>query len=81
MIARFLNFLDRDMILREARKMGEIRHENAKIMIFPDYSREVQKQRQTFDSVKAKLREHKIQYMLLFLAKLKVLYMGKSHFF
>ncbi|XP_078533946.1 uncharacterized protein LOC144820215 [Lissotriton helveticus] len=79
-IARFLNFADRDVILREARKLGEIRVENSQIMIFPDYSQEVQKMRRSFDAVKAKLRDLKIQYMLLFPAKLKVIYKEKTYF-
>lgn len=50
-------------------------------MAFPDYSREVQKQRKTIDSVKDKLRQMHITYMLLFPAKLKVIYRDKALFF
>ena len=39
-IAKFLNFKDRDAILREAGVMGKIRYENTKIMAFQDYSSE-----------------------------------------
>ncbi|KAJ1186709.1 hypothetical protein NDU88_003490 [Pleurodeles waltl] len=48
---------------------------------FPDYTREVQLQRQSFMGVKRKLKELGYTYMLLFQAKLKVLHAGHSHFF
>lgn len=44
-IFRLLNFRDRDLVLREARKLEELRYENVKIMMFPDYSMETQRQR------------------------------------
>lgn len=45
LIAHFLNFQDRDLILCELRKKGEIKYENTQVMVFPDYSSDVQKQR------------------------------------
>ena len=81
MIARLLNFADRDMILREARKAGSLRWESAAVMIFPDYTFQVQQQRRSFLGAKRKLRDLHIQYMLLFPARLNVIYNEKSHFF
>ena len=80
-IARILNFRDRDAILRAARKAQELRFQNSKIMIFPDYSRAVQSRRRSFEEVKQKLRTMNIQYMLLFPARLKVIHHSKTLFF
>lgn len=81
LIARFLNFQDRDLILRELRKKGEIKYENTRVMVFPDYSRDVQKLRRTFDPIKVKLCALGIRYMLLFPVKLKVIFQDTTHFF
>ena len=50
-------------------------------MIFPDYSRAVQSRRRSFEEVKQKLRTMNLQYMLLFPARLKVIYHSKTLFF
>lgn len=80
-IFRLLNFRDRDLVLREARKLEELRYENVKIMLFPDYSMETQRQRRTFDHVKAQLRVKGLKYNMLFPAKLKVVDGESSKFF
>ena len=80
-IARVLNYKDRDTVLRKARELGTIHYENQKIMLFPDYTPQVQKARKTFEAVKIKLRAMGLQYMLMFPAKLKVIHEGKTHFF
>lgn len=59
-------------MLREAQKLDELCHENAKIMIFPDYSVETQHLRRTFDQVKAHLRTKGLKYSMLFPARLRV---------
>lgn len=67
-IFRLLNFRDRDLVLREARKLGELRHENVRIMLFPvsNSSVETQRLRRTFDHVKAQLRTKGIKYNMMF---------------
>lgn len=55
-ILRLLNFQDRDEILHASRSVGDLRHQNNKLMIFPDYSIETQKLRKSLDHVKAALR-------------------------
>ena len=50
-------------------------------MIFPDYSRAVQQRQRSFKEVKQKLRAMNLQYMLLFPARLKVIYQSKTLFF
>lgn len=71
-ILKLLNFRDRDLVLREARKIEILRHEGAKLMIFPDYSVDTQKMRRSFDQVKLDLRNRKIKYSMLFPAQLRV---------
>lgn len=44
-LVRFLNYQDRNMILAESRKHQELRFENTRVMLFPDFSAETQKKR------------------------------------
>lgn len=66
---------------REARKLEELRYENVKMMLFPDYSMETQRQRRNFDHVKAQLRTKGLKYNMLFPARLKVVDGESSKFF
>lgn len=54
---------------------GELPYHNVKLLMFPDYTMETQRQRHNFD--KAALRTKDISYSILFLAKLWVID-GKS---
>lgn len=60
-ILRLLNFRDRDEVLRASRNVGDLRFQNTKLMIFPDYSVETQKLRKSFDQVKAALQSRSIR--------------------
>lgn len=71
-IFRMLNYQDRDLVLQEARKVAELRFDNARLMIFRDYSVETQRLRRTLDHVKAQLHSKSIKYIMLFLAHLRV---------
>lgn len=42
---RLLNYKDRDAVLSKARTTENLRVDNAKISLFPDFSAEVQRQR------------------------------------
>ena len=81
MIAKILNYKDRDLILRRAREARDVYFESTRIMIFPDYTTAVQKQRKSYNQVKTKLRSMNLRYMLLYSAKLKVLHADQSFFF
>lgn len=72
LIFQMLNFSDRDEILRAARRAGEMKYQNVKLLFFPDYSLETQKLRRSFDQVKVELRARNIKYSILFPAKLRV---------
>lgn len=57
------------MVLGAARVQGELKFENTKLLIFPDYSVKTQHQRKSFDHVRAMLRQKGIKYSMLFPAK------------
>ncbi|XP_068127183.1 uncharacterized protein [Hyperolius riggenbachi] len=80
-ILKLLNFRDRDEILKAARKEGDIYFQSSRLMIFPDYTNETQKQRRSFQQVKEKLRELQLPYSMLFPARLRVQDGDKLHFF
>lgn len=44
------------ILLRAARVAGDIQYHNVRLMMFPDYTIETQRQRRSFDAVKAALR-------------------------
>ncbi|KAJ1116764.1 hypothetical protein NDU88_004970 [Pleurodeles waltl] len=75
------NFKDRDLVLREARSRGDLLCNGTKVLLFPDYTLEVQQQRRSFMEVKQKVRSMDIQYHLLFPARLRVIYNNKTYFF
>lgn len=76
-----LNFRNRDKVLRASRLLGELCFQNAKLMIFPDYSVETQRLRKLFDQVKGALRARNIKYSMPFPARLRVQDGETSRFF
>ena len=81
MIARFLNYRDRDLILQIFRTKGPFTHENNKISAYPDFTSEVQRHRASFLKVKSQLRSLNIQYALIYPAKLRVVDGDSTRFF
>lgn len=81
LIARILDYRDRDTLLRAARERAPIVFENKTISLYPDFTLAVQKSRATFLEVKRKLRLHNLKYALLFPARLKVIHNQKALFF
>lgn len=61
------------MALREARKVGDLRLDNAKLMLFPDYSIDTQRLKRTLDHVKAQLHIKGMKYSMMFPAGLRVI--------
>ena len=80
-LAKFLNFQDKDKILRVAREKETLTYEGKTILIFPDYSKETMARRRRFDDVKSHLRKKRMEYSLLFPARLRVVENGKEVFF
>uniref|UniRef100_A0A803K8T1 L1 transposable element RRM domain-containing protein n=1 Tax=Xenopus tropicalis TaxID=8364 RepID=A0A803K8T1_XENTR len=81
LIARLLNYRDRDTALSEARKAGELIYENQRISIYPDFSTEVRKQRAKYTEAKRQLKMKQIPYAMLFPARLRITVSGRAHFF
>ncbi|KAJ1208294.1 hypothetical protein NDU88_003680 [Pleurodeles waltl] len=80
-IARILNYGDRDVALQVARELDPIIIDNARISLYPDYTLAVQKRRASFQIIKQRLRKMEIKYALLFPAKLCITHNQKMHFF
>ncbi len=81
MIMKFLNFNDKIRVMQAARKKGKIMYENHHVMFFQDISTELHKKRKRFDDVKQHLRDLKIDYGIIYPAKLRLIHQGKPHVF
>ncbi|KAJ1092833.1 hypothetical protein NDU88_005943 [Pleurodeles waltl] len=81
LIARILNFRDRDTILQIARELDPIIVDSARISCYPDYTMIVQKRRTSFQGVKQRLRAEGITYAILFPARMRISYNQKTLFF
>lgn len=80
-LLKLLNYRDRDRILAAAREKQDLRFNNAKIMLFPDYSPEVQQRRRSFTEVRRRLRDKGLKLSLLYPSKLRVVDGDRAHFF
>lgn len=82
LLFKLLNYKDRDTILSKARTMSwAMAIDNSKVSLFPDFSAELQKQRAKYINVKKRLRDLKLQYAMLYPARLRVVALGEIHFF
>lgn len=69
------------MILTQSKKHQELRHENTRVMLFPDFKVATQQKRCSFNDVRKQLREKEIKYSMLYPSKLRVQYRGSVKFF
>jgi len=60
-----------------ARKKGRIMYKGHNVMFFHDISTELHKKRKRFDDVKRRLRDLKMDYGIIYPAKLRLFYVGK----
>lgn len=68
---KFLNYRDKERVLRAARLKGQVMYKDNVIRFHQDLSAEVKKQQRGFDSIRQKLREKEIaKHRILFLAGL-----------
>lgn len=81
MIMKFLNFRDKVRVMQAAREKGKIMYEGRHVMFFQDISTELHKKRKRFDGVKQQLRDLKIDYGIIYPAKLRVFHEGKPRVF
>lgn len=80
-MAKFLNFRDKEKVLRLARSKGEMTYRNKKISFYPDYSADLQRRRDEFRDVKRMLREKEVEHMLIYPAQLCIKHLGSIKFF
>lgn len=76
-----LRYQVKEELLRAARAKGEIVWQGARIMFFPDYSKQTMERRAAFKQVKADLKEKGVEYMLRFPATLEIKHNGARHRF
>lgn len=69
------------MLLTQARKLQDLRHEYTKVMLFPDFSAATQQKRRSFNEVRRRLREKEVKYSMLYPSKLRVQHKGMVKFF
>lgn len=69
------------MILAHSRKHQDLRFENTRVMLLPDFSAETQRKRRSFNEVRKRLRVREIQYSMLYPSKLQIQYKGAVKFF
>lgn len=81
LIFKLLCFRDKVTILQKAREMKNIQHNSVRISIYPDFSPELQRQRARFAECKRKLQQLRINYALLYPARLRISALGDVTFF
>lgn len=62
----------KDLVMREARKQGELEYRGHKLRFYEDYSADVLKQRAEYKEVMAELYKRGLRPSLLFPAKLRI---------
>ncbi|KAJ1132399.1 hypothetical protein NDU88_010713 [Pleurodeles waltl] len=80
-IARVFKYRGRDAIFQAAGTHGDLTYENNIVRFFPDFTLQVQRQRQSFEEVKKIQRTKYIRYLMLFLARLRVVEKDKPWLF
>lgn len=78
-IFRLLRYNDRDRILKENRRVGQLVWKGVHLSFFPDFSPATAKKRSAFTTVRKAMREAGIQSFLIYPAVLKVIRHGESH--
>lgn len=80
-LARILNYQDRDMVFHQARVRGSTTYQGNTLAFYPDFTPAVQAARREFLPAKKILLQSQIPYSLLYPAKLKVSHNGTTHYF
>uniref|UniRef100_A0AAV2JVH5 L1 transposable element RRM domain-containing protein n=1 Tax=Knipowitschia caucasica TaxID=637954 RepID=A0AAV2JVH5_KNICA len=69
-VVRFLRFTDREKVRNRARSIGKFHWKDAQIDFFPDFTREVQEKRRSFNDVKRACAEKELSYSMQYPAVL-----------
>uniref|UniRef100_H3AL51 L1 transposable element RRM domain-containing protein n=1 Tax=Latimeria chalumnae TaxID=7897 RepID=H3AL51_LATCH len=80
-IVKFLRYPTRDLLLRAAKNLSQLKWRDHRIFIFSDWSRELQLKRQQFWEIRRMLREKNIKYGLFYPAILKITHNGETQSF
>lgn len=75
------HYPDKEKILCLAWLSSPLMYNGACILIFPDFTSEVLKQRQAFNDMRKSLKEANVSHGLLFLARLLVTHNSSIHVF
>lgn len=82
LIVKFLNFRDKERVLKAARIKRGIHYDNVQVRFHPDLSAGVHKMQRSYDEVRKKLRDKGIsKHRIIFPARLLVTHDGRSHLF
>lgn len=77
---KFLNFRDKEWVLKAARIKGKILYDNEQVRFHPDLSAGVHKIQRSYDEVQKKLRDKGInKHRIIFPARLLVTDDDRSH--
>ena len=71
-VIRFHRYQTKDLIMKEARKQGELEYHGHKLRFYEDYSAEVVKQRAEYKRAMAELYQRGLRPSLLFPARLRI---------
>lgn len=72
MYISFHRYQHKDLLLREARKRGELKHLDKPFRIYEDYTPEVVAQRKVYESVMSDLYKIELRPSLLYPARLRI---------
>uniref|UniRef100_H3AK80 L1 transposable element RRM domain-containing protein n=1 Tax=Latimeria chalumnae TaxID=7897 RepID=H3AK80_LATCH len=81
LLFKLLRYGDKESILRQARKLGALIHNNKPVRIFPDMSAELFQKRKSFSGIKRLCKELDIPFALLFPARLRIDFKGQCLIF
>lgn len=82
LIMKFLNFKDRERVLKAARTKGQVLYQNKPVRFYVDLSAGVHRMQRDYDEVRKKLRDRGIhKHRIIFPARLLVTHKERSHAF
>lgn len=81
LIMKFLNFRDKELVMRAAKTKREVRYKNQAVRFFQDVAAGVHKKQKEFDEVRRQLRSMGLRYGIIPPVRLIVTYKERSFIF
>lgn len=78
---KFLNFRDKELVMRAAKTKREVRYKNQTVRFYQDVAAGVHKKQKQFDEVRRQLRSLGLRYGIILPARLLVTYKEWPHIF